>query len=55
MTKKIKSLIRKVIDDYLPTAGKVKQILSKVNGNQPGDPVEGSEAIIHITEVKILY
>ncbi len=41
-----------IIEDYVPTAGRIKQMLSNVNGNQPGDPVKGSEAIIHITEVE---
>ena len=41
-----------IIEDYLPTAGKIKQILSNVNGVQPGDPIKGAEAIIHITEIE---
>lgn len=42
----------KTIEDYVPTAGRIRQVLSKISGNQPGDPVKGSEAIIHITEVE---
>ncbi len=42
----------RTIEAYVPTAGRIRQILSNVNGNQPGDPVKGSEAIIHITEVE---
>ena len=40
------------IEDYIPTAGRIKQILASINGAQPGDPFKGAEAIIHITNVE---
>ncbi len=36
----------KTIDAYKDTAGKIKNMLQQINGNQPGDPVAGSLAII---------
>lgn len=38
------------IDAYVPTAGKIRTILSEVNGNQPGDPVKAALAMIQVTE-----
>lgn len=39
------------IGDYDQSAGKTKAMLAERNGRQPGDPVKGAQAIIHITEV----
>lgn len=39
------------IGAYDPSVGKVKAMLEERNGNQPGDPLKGAQAIIHITEV----
>ncbi|TAE60754.1 MAG: SDR family NAD(P)-dependent oxidoreductase, partial [Bacteroidetes bacterium] len=38
------------IDAYVPTAGKIRTVLSEVNGNQPGDPVKAALAMIQVTE-----
>ena len=40
----------KAIADYNETAGKMKQFLSQINGNQPGDPVAGAHSIIKVVE-----
>jgi len=40
------------IADYEPTVGKIEQMLAARNGNQPGDPVKGSLAIIQLTETE---
>ncbi len=37
-----------IIDDYIATAGKVKQNLALANGKQQGSPVKAAEAIIEI-------
>jgi short-subunit dehydrogenase len=40
----------KTIDSYNETAGKIKQFLAQINGNQPGDPIAGSHSIIKVVE-----
>ncbi len=40
------------LEDYIPTAGRTRTLLSNINGHQPGDPVKGAEAILHITETE---
>jgi short-subunit dehydrogenase len=40
----------KHIADYDETAGKIKQMLANINGNQPGDPVAGAHSIIKVVE-----
>ena len=42
----------KHIDAYDDTAGKIKQFLASINGNQPGDPVAGAHAIITMVEAE---
>ncbi len=42
----------KHIDAYDETAGKIKQFLAAINGNQPGDPVAGAHSIIKIVEAE---
>lgn len=36
------------IADYAATAGKFKKMIPGYNGNQPGDPVKGAQAILQI-------
>lgn len=38
----------KTIDAYAETAGKLKQYIKSISGNQPGDPVAGSHSIMKI-------
>lgn len=38
----------KTIDDYKDTAGKLKNYIQQISGNQPGDPIAGAHAIMKI-------
>ena len=39
---------RKVIDDYVPSAGRTRKGLEQLDGNQPGDPAKAAQAIITV-------
>lgn len=41
----------KVIADYNPTAGAFRERMKQVDGNQEGDPVKASQAIVDITKL----
>lgn len=39
---------KRTIDAYADTAGKLKQYIQSISGNQPGDPIAGSHSIMKI-------
>jgi hypothetical protein len=39
---------QKTIEDYIPTAGRVKDFLHKVDCNQAGDPKKAALAIMQV-------
>ncbi len=41
---------KNIIEDYAATAGKVKDTITGYNGNQPGDPVKGAQAVLKIID-----
>jgi NAD(P)-dependent dehydrogenase (short-subunit alcohol dehydrogenase family) len=41
---------KRVIEDYRPTAGQVREGVTAVDGVQPGDPVRAAQAIIRVVE-----
>jgi NAD(P)-dependent dehydrogenase (short-subunit alcohol dehydrogenase family) len=38
------------IDDYADSVGQVREVLSQLDGNQPGDPVRAARAIVTVVE-----